>query len=231
VGIRGEPSDPAWTLGPPSLPARAPTVGSATTSTLYVKWTDAEVGPHDAPVTGYRVGVCEAANAGRIDVTGGGVDEVDVGRAYDTSLQGLRSDTQYCAYVRPYNEVGAGPVGLLAEPVWTLGRPTVPPDAPTVTQRFADALAVKWSQPALGEHDATITGYVIGYQALSDDGTAHDGGTGGGAPAAEMFVGYMTHATVRGLTHDTMYTLYVRAVNEVGQGIAGEWRSGCRWAG
>ena len=209
MGPVGESSDSLWTQGPPTVPPGAPQVADATTTTVNVSWEECELGDHDEEVKGYIV--CWRGSEGK-ETDAGKEGELDAGDVRSVTVTGLSPDTSYEFYIRGYNTVGVGPAGEASDAIWTLGPPTVTASAPAEKSRTTTSVDLSWEEVELGDHDAPITGYVVGYHPKDEDSTKKQG---------EVPIGLVTSCTVSSLSPDTFYVFYIRAVNSVGTGPVG----------
>jgi hypothetical protein len=112
---------------------------------------------------------------------------------------------KYMFRVRASSAQGLGPWSEPAEAA-TLAGPPSAPARPSVVQRAAAALKLKWALPA-EDHGASVTAFVL--QARS---------AGGGAEYATVYSGPELGARVDGLQPGTSYELRVAAANRAGQG-------------
>lgn len=85
--------------------------------------------------------------------------------------------------------------------------------APPSASVCNDGVWVDWGEAVLGEHDAPVEGYVLGWLMEGTTTTDDD---------ENVLVGMKQRHLVTGLQPDSQYRFYVRAVNAVGSGPRGE---------
>ena len=162
----------------------------------------------DSSVTGYQY---RQASTDRRpdDDQWADISDSDTGTISHT-VTGLTNDTTYVFWVRAVNKSGESPASdpaiatpLLAVPAQPTGLSAVAGDARVI---------LGWDSPT---GDSAITGYQ--YQASTDRRPDDDQW----ADISDSDTGTISH-TVTGLTNDTTYVFWVRAVNKSGESLASD---------
>ena len=185
----------AFVVVRPNVAPTAPTIGTATpgNTTATITWTSPTTG---APFTRYQYSINSGAYISfSADVSGA---------ATSGNIAGLTNGTLYTVVVRAVNDISNGaPSGSVTV------RPNVVPGAPTgVSATPGNGTAtLNWTVPAVG---APITRYQYAFTNVDASFNSFDPDVSGAA----------TSGTITGLTNGRTYTVFVRARNAIGAGVA-----------
>jgi hypothetical protein len=81
--------------------------------------------------------------------------------------------------------------------VWTLGAPTIAAEPPTLSGMTTSTVDVQWQEPPLGDHDASITGYIVHWRVLSQrSGDAVDAERARGSVEAGLTLSFTVTVSV-----------------------------------
>ncbi|BDA40522.1 probable fibronectin type-III domain-containing protein 3a [Coccomyxa sp. Obi] len=184
--------------GPPSVPVSLTADGSSCSS-IVAGWGEPEQ-DYGAPITCYQVD-CSAVSQRQRSAPSW--QRAWSGTSTSCEVEGLRPGREYMVRVRACNCRGQGPWSRIAS-AETLPAPPDAPPAPTVGQRTAYSLRLRWDAPA-EDNGAAVVHYRL---EMAEEGREW----------AEAWRGASTVAKVGDLAAGRQYSFRVAASSAVGEG-------------